>query len=182
MHKCPHCNVAAVPLLAVRWSYRESPAKCTACGNLSHVLASTSSGIFSVCIVLFSLAVVAAMVSQSYLVAVLLVVLVVSYNMWAWRRVELFPISTEGAKLAAQANWCLIGIAAFVKLFSSWKKCPSHAPARCGLTCQSKRTHNSRKRLRRWCSRSGHFCVRPHATQNRSNVVTVRICLLLQES
>ena len=119
MHKCPHCNVAGVPHMAVRWSYRESPAKCTACGNLSHVLASTSSGIFSVCIVLFSLGVVAAMVSESYLVALLVGVLVVSYNVWAWRRVELFPISTESAKLAAQVSWWLVGLAALLKIFSS---------------------------------------------------------------
>jgi hypothetical protein len=119
MHKCPHCKVAAVPHMAVRWSYRESPARCTACGKLSHVLASTSSGIVSICIVLFSLGVTVAMVSESYLVAVLLGVLVVSYNMWAWRRVELFPISAESAKLAAQVSWWLVGIAALLKIVSS---------------------------------------------------------------
>jgi hypothetical protein len=119
MHKCPHCHVAAVPHIAVRWSHRESPAKCTACGNLSHVVASTSSGILSICIVLFSLGVVAAIVSQSYLVAMLVGVLVVSYNVWAWRRVELFPISAESAKLAAQASWWLVGLAALLRLFSS---------------------------------------------------------------
>ncbi|MEN9396230.1 MAG: hypothetical protein RLZ81_760 [Pseudomonadota bacterium] len=105
--------------MAVRWSYRESPAKCTACGKLSHVLASTSGGILSVCIVLFSVGEAAAMVSESYLVALLVVVLVVCYNLWAWRRVELFPISTESARLAAQINWWLIGLAAFFKIFSS---------------------------------------------------------------
>lgn len=119
MHSCPHCNVAAVPHMAVRWSYRESPATCTACGRLSHVLVSTSNGIASVCIVLFSLGVAATMVSESYLVALLAVVLVVCYNLWAWRRVELFPISTQSAKLAAQINWWLIGLAAFIKMLSS---------------------------------------------------------------
>ena len=105
--------------MAVRWSHRESPAKCTACGNLSHVLASTSSGIFSGCIVLFILGVAVAIVSESYLIALLVGVLVVSYNMWAWRRVELFPISAESAKLAAQVSWWLIGLAALLKIFSS---------------------------------------------------------------
>jgi len=44
--------------------------------------------------------------------------LVVCYNLWAWRRVELFPISIQSAKLAAQINWWLVGLAAFIKIFS----------------------------------------------------------------
>src|SRR5437016_4385013 len=46
--------------------------------------------------------------------------------------------------------------------------CPCDPPSdtlkekcRC-LTCQSTRTHNSRRRLRRSCWWSGHFYVRPH--------------------
>jgi len=37
----------------------------------------------------------------------------------------------------------------------------------CGTTCQSTRTHNSRRRLRRKVLWSGHFHVRPHETHKR---------------
>lgn len=105
--------------MAVRWSYLEAPARCGACRRLSHVLASTSSGIIGVCIVLLSLAVVAGMVLESYSIGLLLAVLVVPYNIWAWRRAELFPISDESAKLAAQVSWWLVGISAGFRIFSS---------------------------------------------------------------
>ena len=35
-------------------------------------------------------------------------------------------------------------------------------PCACPITCQSTRTHNSRRRLRRWCWWSGHFYVVRH--------------------
>ena len=59
------------------------------------------------------------MVLESYWVGALLVCLVVFYNLWAWRQVELFPISAESAKLAAQVNWWVIVLAVLVKVFSS---------------------------------------------------------------
>ena len=69
--------------------------------------------------VLFSLGVGFSLVLESYLVLVLTIGLVVAHNMWAWRKVDLYPISKESAELAAEANWWLVGIAAFLKLFSS---------------------------------------------------------------
>lgn len=119
MHKCPHCGVTALGNMAVRWSYREAPAKCPHCGKLSHVLASTSSGIAGVGIVLAALAVVAAMVLESYLVAAAGFGLLVLHNIWAWRGVELFPISEESAKVAARVSWWLVALGALFKLFSS---------------------------------------------------------------
>jgi hypothetical protein len=38
----------------------------------------------------------------------------------------------------------------------------------CSLTCQSTRTHNSRRRLRRWCWWSGHFHVMPRSRRSLS--------------
>lgn len=68
---------------------------------------------------MLSLAFVAGMVLESYPVGLLLAVLVVPYNMWAWRQAELFPISDESAKLAAQVSWWLVGIFALFRIFSS---------------------------------------------------------------
>ena len=119
MHACPHCKLNAVPRMAVRYSSRESPAKCGACEKLCHVLASTSGGISGVCIMLLAAAFVAGMVLESYAVGLLVAALVVPYNIWAWRQVELFPISKESAKVAAQVSWWLLVLLAVFKIFSS---------------------------------------------------------------
>jgi hypothetical protein len=88
MLRCPHCNSVAVKNLAARWARREAPATCGHCGKLSHVIASTRSGM-------------------------------TAYNLWAWRRVELFPISPESAQVAARVGWWLLAIAALLRIFSS---------------------------------------------------------------
>ena len=119
MHPCPHCRTHAVPNFAVRWSSRESPAKCGHCGKLSHVLASTSSGIASLEIVLGALSVVLAMVLASWFAALACFAFLVAHNVWAWRRVELFPISEDSAKTAARVSWWLLALAALFRLFSS---------------------------------------------------------------
>ena len=111
MHKCPHCNTNAVANYTVRWSSRSSPAECGYCGKLSHVLASTSSGIFSVGFFLLCVTLTAALTMESYWVAVPGVCAVAVHNLWAWRRVELFPISPESAKLARQVHWLFLVLA-----------------------------------------------------------------------
>lgn len=63
-------------------------------------------------------AVFGGLVAESYLAAVAGVGIVVAYNMWAWRQVELFPISTESARVAANVNWWVLALAALVKIFS----------------------------------------------------------------
>jgi hypothetical protein len=103
----------------VRSSFREAPAKCGECGQLWHVLASTSNGIAGVGIVIASLAAAAALVLQSYSVLVAGAALVIAHNLWAWRRVELFPISAEAASNAAKVGWSVIGIATLVRILSS---------------------------------------------------------------
>jgi hypothetical protein len=89
------------------------------CKKLSHVLASTSSGIAGIGIVLGALSIAAAMVLESWPAAIAGAGLVVAHNVWAWRRVELFPISEESAKAAAQVSWWFLVVATVLKLLSS---------------------------------------------------------------
>lgn len=117
--ECPHCRAAAVPQIQVRWSSRESPVTCAACGELSHVIGSTASGIGSVGCLAVVFAAVAALAMQSWPLALSGLALAVAHNLWAWRRAELFPISPESSRKANQANWWLIGIVVFLKIFSS---------------------------------------------------------------
>ena len=97
---------------------REAPAKCLACGRLVHVIASTSSGIFVVGVLLFTGSAILAVATASYWVFVAGLALVVAYNLWAWRRVDLYPIPVESAKAAAQVSWWLLLSAALLKLLS----------------------------------------------------------------
>lgn len=105
--------------MAVRWSSRESPAKCGNCGKLSHVLTSTSNGIASVGGVAAVLALLAGFVLESWVAAIGGLALVAAHNIWAWSRVELFPISEEEAMKAGQVSWWLVAAAFLLKLFSS---------------------------------------------------------------
>jgi hypothetical protein len=116
MHKCPHCNTNAVDSLAVRWSGRLSPATCGHCGKHSHVLTNTSSGIFAVGFLLLCLTLTAALTMASYAVAVLGLCAVVAHNLWAWRRVELFPIDPESVKREQQVHWLLWALAVLARL------------------------------------------------------------------
>ena len=118
MHKCPHCGTNSVAGYAVRWSSRSSPASCRHCSKLSHVLASTSSGIFFVCLVSLCVVLTAALMAESYGLAVLGVCAVLAFNLSAWQGVELFPISPESAKVAAQASWWLTALAILANLLS----------------------------------------------------------------
>ncbi len=103
MHVCPHCKALAVADSAVRWSSRESPATCTGCERLSHVASSSSSAIGILGFVFASISLMAALASPWLTLAG--ACLTVAYNIWAWKRVELFPISAESAKNASAANW-----------------------------------------------------------------------------
>jgi hypothetical protein len=118
-HRCPHCGIDGLRNLAVRWSYREAPAKCEHCGKLSHVLASVSNGIAGLDLVLSALFVVAAVALGSWLFALAGFCLVVAHNIWAWRQVELFPISEDSAKMAARVSWWVMGLAVILRVFSS---------------------------------------------------------------
>ena len=116
-HACPHCHQAAVSNLAVRWSSRESPARCAACGRLSHVVASTSSGIWVVGVVLLVATGLIALLAQSFWAGLAGLAMVGVYNVWAWRHVELWPIDANSAQTAARASWLATVLAWLAVLF-----------------------------------------------------------------
>jgi hypothetical protein len=118
MHKCPHCGTNSVASYAVRWSSRSSPASCRHCGKLSHVLASTSSGIFCVCLVSLCVVLTAALLAESYGLAILGLCAVLAFNLSAWQRVELCPISPKSAKVAEQVSWWLTALAVLANFLS----------------------------------------------------------------
>lgn len=115
-HTCPHCQKAAVPNLSVRWSSRETPARCGACSGLCHVVASSSSGIGVFTWVLLAAAGAAGLAMQSFWVGCAAALLALAYNGWAWRRVELWPISKEAADTANKASW-IVGL---LELLTFW--------------------------------------------------------------
>ena len=116
-HLCPSCKQAAVPNLAVRWSCREFPAKCTACGQLSHVIASTSSGIWVVGVVLLLAVGSIALLAQSIWTGLAGLTMVGALNVWAWRRVERWPIAANSAKTAARVGCVATALAWLAILF-----------------------------------------------------------------
>ena len=116
-HICPHCKAPGIGSLAMRWSSRANPAECSACGGLSHVLASTSSGIWVAGIVIFMFAFVGGLALHSWLLFVSGTVLAAAVNVLAWRRAKLYPISRESAGNAARAGWFVAGVYAFIALF-----------------------------------------------------------------
>jgi hypothetical protein len=116
MHLCPHCRQRAVPARAVRWSSREAPARCGHCQRLCHALGSSANGILAVHVVLFTVAVIAGMVLQSWLAGLAMVALIPLYNRWAWRDIELFPISEESARNAKVA-WWIVAFGAVARFF-----------------------------------------------------------------
>jgi hypothetical protein len=103
---------------AVRWSSRSSPASCTGCGKLSHVLASSSSGIATIGFLGLCCVAVASFMLQSYGAGLAGIGLVVLFNAWAWRQSELFPISPEGASTAKKAGWWVGALYLLASIFS----------------------------------------------------------------
>lgn len=116
-HTCPHCQQAAVSNLAVRWSSRESPASCATCGRLSHVIASTSSGIWVIGVVLLVAAGFFALIAQTPWAGLVGLCAVVAHNVWAWRRVELWPIAANSSQTAARVGWVATLLAWLAVLF-----------------------------------------------------------------
>ena len=104
-HLCPHCQKPGVSNAALRWATRESPAQCGCCGGLSHVLASTSSGIgVFTWMTLIGCLVLGVTLSSVWIVMAGLL-LAVSSNVWMWRRCELFPIDRKTAQTAHRVGW-----------------------------------------------------------------------------
>jgi hypothetical protein len=84
------------------------------------VLASTSSRIFVGGILVFVVAMIAvvAITAEPWLAALMAACLAAVFNLWAWRRAEMFPIPKENAKAAAVANWFVMGFYALCVLFN----------------------------------------------------------------
>ncbi len=117
-YKCPHCAADAVPGGQVRRSSRGAPAVCEACGRLSHVIASQSSGIATTCVVLLCIALMAGLVLQSWLAGIAGGLAVAGYYQWAWQRAELWPISLENAETAKHVGWWTGLVAWIAAIFS----------------------------------------------------------------
>lgn len=115
---CPSCHGAGISGLAKRWSARECPAKCGLCGGLSHVLASSSSGIFVGGCLVFVVVLIAGLGFnlQPWLAALIASCLWVVFNTWAWGRAEMFPIPKENARVAASVGWGVAGVSALFGL------------------------------------------------------------------
>lgn len=109
-HTCPGCRKPGIDGMAKRWSSRGAPAACEACGGLSHVLASTSSGIWAAGVVIVVVSLIGALGLHSFLLFFSGLVLAVACNLRAWKRAKLVPISKESATRAAKANWFVAGI------------------------------------------------------------------------
>jgi hypothetical protein len=83
MTLCPHCKELGVTSLAKRRSSREHPAVCGLCGRLSHVIASTSSGILFVSIFIAGTFFLIGAVNDVALLGWLGVPVTVGPNVWA---------------------------------------------------------------------------------------------------
>lgn len=116
---CPHCQGLGISQTAKRRSSREHPAKCTLCGGLSHVIASSRSGItgFTLTIVLV-FAVLGAIHAHLGIGALTGVPFAAAYNIWAWNSAELFPISPESAAAARKLSW-VVNALALLGIFGS---------------------------------------------------------------
>ena len=104
-HRCPHCQKPGVTHVALRWSTRESPAQCSYCGGLSHVLARTSGGIGVFTWMTLIVGCTLAVVLASWPVAALAVLIAIGGNMALWPRCELFPTDRKTAQTANRVGW-----------------------------------------------------------------------------
>lgn len=116
-HGCPRCHQLTLPSLQVRWSSRESPATCSACGALSHALASTSSGIWVMELILVVAVFLASAIAGFWPLGLLSIPLAVAHNLWAWRRVRLWPISAKASAEARAASWWVTAATVLFMLF-----------------------------------------------------------------
>jgi hypothetical protein len=119
MTPCPHCLGQGIGEAAKRRSSREYPATCTLCGRLSHVLASTRSGIpVATFFIIGGFIIWGAVVEHLLFVGLVGVPIAVAFNIWMWKRAELFPIAGENASTARRVNW-VVNVLALLGIFWS---------------------------------------------------------------
>jgi len=80
------------------------PATCGACGQTSHTLASTSSAILVLNLLLLCGIGFVALASASVWLAALGLAVAVGINTFAWTRVELWPIDSHSVKVARRVG------------------------------------------------------------------------------
>ena len=118
MSPCPHCMEMGVTSFAKRWSSREHPATCSHCGRLSHVIASTSSGIFVAPIFIVGIFSLIGAVNDVALLGWFGVPAALGHNLWAWKRATLWPISSDSAK-SAHRSGLIVNVLALLGIFLS---------------------------------------------------------------
>jgi hypothetical protein len=115
---CPHCAGQGISAWAKRGSSREHPATCDLCRRLSHVLSSTSSGIpvasFFIALAFFLIGAVANLM----VLGLTGIPVAVAYNLWAWKKAELWPISGESSKASRRGGW-IVNTLAVLSIFLS---------------------------------------------------------------
>lgn len=104
--------------LAKRRSSREHPAVCSLCGRLSHVIASTSSGIFVLSLFIVGTFFLIGAVNDVALLGWFGVPVAVGHNLWAWKRAELWPISGDSAK-SSRRGGLIVNTLALLGIFWS---------------------------------------------------------------
>lgn len=113
MTNCPHCLQSGITLPAKRRSSREYPATCSVCGRLSHVLASTHSGIAVATLFILGGSFVLAMAAGYWVAGFLGLPVALGYRAWAWKGAELLPISSQSASSSRRGNWVVNVLALF---------------------------------------------------------------------
>jgi hypothetical protein len=118
MTQCPHCKELGVTSLAKRRSSREHPAVCGLCGRLSHVIASTSSGILLVSIFIVGTFFLIGSVNDVAFLGWLGLPVAVGHNVWAWKRAVLWSISGDSAK-SSRRGGLIVNTLALLGIFWS---------------------------------------------------------------
>jgi hypothetical protein len=89
------------------------------CGKLSHVIASSRSGItVATLLVIVASSVCGALIAHPLWGALAGVPLAVAYNIWAWKRAEMFPISAGASSSARKVSW-FVDLLAWLGLIGS---------------------------------------------------------------
>ncbi|MFM9879475.1 MAG: hypothetical protein ACKVOO_03585 [Burkholderiaceae bacterium] len=104
--------------MAKRWSSREHPAVCRLCGRLSHVIASTGSGIPVASLFIAGAFVLLGAVLGLMPLGLVGIPVAVGYNIWAWKKAKLFPISGDSAATSRRVSWA-INVLTFLGILGS---------------------------------------------------------------
>ena len=104
--------------MAKRWSSREHPATCSLCGRLSHVIASTSSGIPVASLFIVGAFFLLGAVVNAMILGLVGIPIALAYNVWAWKRAELYPISEDSANTSRRGSW-IVNTLALLGIFWS---------------------------------------------------------------